>query len=46
MSKMKKTLVSSFFSSPKIAPYVFVAPFILFFLVCYVYPFIKTIEAP
>ncbi|NLY90630.1 MAG: sugar ABC transporter permease [Firmicutes bacterium] len=44
MSKMKKTLVSSFFSSPKIAPYVFVAPFILFFLVCYVYPFIKTIE--
>lgn len=43
MNKKKKASLLSFFNSPKTAPYVFVAPFILFFLVCYVYPFIKTI---
>jgi len=43
MNKKKKASLLSFFTSPKTAPYVFVAPFILFFLVCYVYPFIKTI---
>ena len=33
----------SFFTNPKVVPYVFVAPFIVFFLVIYLYPFISTI---
>ena len=44
MTKTKKASLRSFLSSPKVAPYVFVAPFILFFLICYVYPFLRTIE--
>jgi arabinosaccharide transport system permease protein len=31
-------------NSQKIAPYIFVAPFIITFLLCYLYPFMMTIE--
>ena len=34
---------SGFFTNPKIVPYVFVAPFILYFLVVYCYPLIRTV---
>ena len=30
-------------TDPKIVPYVFIAPFLIFFLVIYLYPFISTI---
>ena len=33
----------SFLTNPKVVPYVFVAPFIIFFLIIYLYPFISTI---
>lgn len=32
-----------FLNDPKIVPYIFVAPFIIFFLIIYLYPFIRTI---
>jgi arabinosaccharide transport system permease protein len=33
----------SFLTNPKVVPYVFIAPFLIFFLVIYLYPFISTI---
>ena len=30
-------------TDPKVVPYVFIAPFLIFFLVIYLYPFISTI---
>ncbi len=33
----------SIFSNPKVVPYIFIAPFIIFFLIIYLYPFISTI---
>ena len=33
----------SFLTNPKVVPYVFVAPFLIFFLIIYLYPFISTI---
>ena len=33
----------SFLTNPKVVPYVFIAPFLIFFLVIYLYPFVTTI---
>ena len=33
----------NFLTDPKVVPYVFIAPFLIFFLVIYLYPFISTI---
>ena len=38
-SSKKRNLLTN----PKVVPYVFIAPFIIFFLVIYLYPFFKTI---
>ena len=40
---MKKNKISSFVYSWKVAPYVFVLPFIITFLVFWIYPFISSI---
>ena len=40
----KTTLGKKFsLTDPKVVPYVFIAPFLIFFLVIYLYPFISTI---
>lgn len=36
--------VGRYFNSTKVAPYIFVAPFIITFLLVYLYPFVATIE--
>ncbi|TCL76772.1 arabinosaccharide transport system permease protein [Hydrogenispora ethanolica] len=41
---MKKSLWRSLLNSPKAVPYFFVAPFVLSFLLFYLYPFIATIQ--
>ena len=44
MEKLKKSAARTFLNSPKFVPYVFVAPFVISFLLFYLYPFFATIE--
>ena len=44
MNNTKKAFWRTFCNSPKTVPYLFVAPFVLAFLMFYLYPFIATIQ--
>ena len=45
LSSSEKTTLRkrNFLTDPKVVPYVFIAPFLIFFLVIYLYPFCSTI---
>ncbi len=42
-SPQRRTLANSFLNRPKVVPYVFILPFLLYFLLVYLYPFFATI---
>lgn len=44
MMETTKKSIKLLFSSPRIVPYVFTAPFVISFLLFYLYPFLATIE--
>lgn len=43
MHKNKRSLINKFLYSPKVAPYIFILPFVLSFAIFFVYPILKTV---